>query len=132
MKRVKFSLQAKNSDSQKTKLIEVEALTINKVCNKLRPDNTDISKYFHLKDIKFIDSYPRGPTDIDILVGMDFYYSIVDGKCQKGLEPDMPVAVSTNLGWILCSPIQNNVDHQATVMVATLSVNEITFSLKNF
>ena len=30
MKRVKFSLQAKNSDSQKTTPIEVEALTINK------------------------------------------------------------------------------------------------------
>ena len=132
MKRVKFSLQAKNSDSQKTTPTEVEALTINKVCNKLRPVNIDISKYPHLKNIKFADSYPRGPTEIDILVGMDFYYSIVDGKCQKGLEPDMPVAVSTNLGWILCGPIQNNVDHQATVMLSTVSVNEVTFSLKNF
>ena len=132
MKRVKFSLQAKNSDSQKTTPIEVEALTINKVCNKLRPVNIDISKYPHLKNIKFADSYPRGPTDIEILVGMDFYYSIVDGKCQKRLEPDMPVAVSTNLGWILCGPIQNNVDHQATVMLSTVSVNEVTFSLKNF
>ena len=89
------------------------------MCNKLRPVNIDISKYPHLKDIKFADSYPRGPTEIDILVGIDFYYSIVDGKCQKGLEPDMPVAVSTNLGWILCGPIQNNVDHQATVMLSS-------------
>ena len=132
MERVKFSLQAKNSDSQKTTPIEVEALTINKVCNKLRPVNIDISKYPHLKDIKFADSYPRGLTEIDILVCIDFYYSIVDGKCQKGLEPDMPVAASINLGWILCGPIQNNVDHQATVMLSTVSVNEVTFSLKNF
>ena len=95
MKRVKFSLQAKNSDSQKITPIEVEALTINKLCNKLRPVNIDISKYPHLKDIKFVDSYPRGPTEIDVLVGMDFHPSIVDGKCQKGLVPDMPVAVST-------------------------------------
>ena len=102
------------------------------MCNKLRPVNTDISKYPHLKNIKFADSYPRGPTEIDILVGMDFYYSIVDKKCQKGLGPDMPVAVSTNLGWILCGPIQNNVDHQATVMLSTVSVIEVTFSLKNF
>ena len=132
MKIVKFSLPAKNSDSQKTTPIEVEALTINKVCNKLRLINIDISKYPHLKDIKFADSYPRGSTEIDILVGMDFYCSIVYGKCQKGLEPDMPVAVSTNLGWILCIPIQNNVDHQATVMLSTVSVNEVTFSLKSF
>ena len=89
------------------------------------------SKYPHLKDIKFVDSYPRGLTEIDILVGMDFYYSVVDGKCQKGLEPDMPVAVSTNLAWILCGPIQNNIDHQATGMLSTVSVNEVTFSLKN-
>ena len=63
---------------------------------------------------------------------MDFYYSIVDGKCQKGLEPDMPVAVSTKLGWILCGPIQNNADHPATVMLSTVSINEVTFSLNNF
>ena len=48
--------------------IEVEALTINKVCNKLRPVNIDISKYSHSKDIKFVDSYPRGPTEINILL----------------------------------------------------------------
>ena len=61
MKRVRFSLQAQNSDSQKTVPIEVEALTINKVCNKLRPIDIDISKYPHLKGIRFVDSYPRGP-----------------------------------------------------------------------
>ena len=83
MKIVKFSLQAKNSDSQKTTPLEVEALIINEVCNKLRPVNIDILKYPHLKDIKFADGYPIGPTGIDILVCMDFYYSIVDGKCQK-------------------------------------------------
>ena len=102
------------------------------MCNKLRSADIDISKYPHLKDIKFADSYPRGPTEIDILVGMDFYYSIVDGKCQKGLEPDMVVAASKNLGWILCGPKQNNADHQATVMLSAVSVNEVTFSPKNF
>ena len=132
MKRVKFGLQAKNLDSHKTAPIEVEALTINKVCHKLRPVDIDISKYPHLKDIRLADSYPRGLTEIDILVGMDFYYSIVDGKCQKGLEPDMPVAVSTKLGWILCGPIQNNINHPTTVMLSTVSVNEVTFSLKHF
>ena len=44
----------------------------------------------------------------------------------------MPVSVSTNLGWILCGPIQNNVDHQANVTLSTVSVNEVTFSLKSF
>ena len=132
MKRIKLGLQAKNSDSQKTtSIIKVETLTIHKVCNKLRPVNIDTSKYLHLKDIKSADSYPRSPTEIDILVGTDFYYSIVDGKCHKGLEPDMPVAEITNLGWILCGPIQNNVDHQATVMLSTVSVNEVTFSFRN-
>ena len=43
----------------------------------------------------------------------------------------MPVAVSTNLGWILCGPIQNNVDYQATVMLSIVSVNETTFRLKS-
>ena len=102
------------------------------MCNKLRLINTDISKYPHLKGIKFADSYPKGPTEIDILVGTDFYYSIVDGECQKVLEPDMPVAVSISLGCIFCGPIQNNVDHQATVMLSTVSVNEVTFSLRKF
>ena len=83
MKRVELSVQARNSDSQKTTLIEVKAPKINEVCNKLRPVNIDISKCPHLKDIKFAESYPRGPTEIDILIGMDFTTVLQMGNVRK-------------------------------------------------
>jgi len=73
-----------------------------------------------------------GPTKIEVLVRMDFYFSIIDGNYLKGLEPYMPVSVSTKLGLVPCGTIQNNVHHPATVILFTFSVNEVTFSLKNF
>ena len=58
----------------------MEALTIDKICVNLDLVKVDVSKYDHLKGIKFPDAYQRGPTEIDILVGADHYCSTADGR----------------------------------------------------
>ena len=34
-------------------------------------EKADVSKYVHLRGLKILDTYPRGPAEIDILVGAD-------------------------------------------------------------
>ena len=110
----------------------MKALTIDKVCVKLDPVKVDVSKYDHLRGIKFADTYPRGLAEIDILVRADHYYSIVDGRCIKGNAAYSSTAVGSCLGWILCGPIEKHTGTRTTAMLSTVSLDEVTSSLKQF
>ena len=46
-----------------------------------------------------------GSTDeIDLLIGSDFYWSVVTGKTKTG-KNNKPVAVETKFAWILNGPV---------------------------
>ena len=128
---VKFSLLGSQVEDESAP-IEMEALTIDKVCVNLDPVKVDVSKYDHLRGIKFADTYPRGSAEIDILVGADHYHSIVDGRCIKGNAAHSPTAVGSCLGWILCGPIEKHTGTRTTTMLSTVSLDEVTSSLKQF
>ena len=49
-------------------------------------------------------SSSRDEMPIDILVGLDYYYSILSGRTKRAVAGG-PVALESNLGWILCGPI---------------------------
>ena len=55
-----------------------------------------ITKNIELPD--FVDN-TQG-MEVDLLIGLDFYFSFVTGRIRKGTHG--PVAVETNLGWVLC------------------------------
>ena len=40
--------------------------------------------------------------DVDILIGVDQYWQLTTGKTRRGSEG--PVAVETELGWVLSGP----------------------------
>ena len=107
MHRMKFSLLGSQVEDESAS-IEMEALTIDKVCLSLDPVKVDVSKYDHLRGIKFADTYQRGPAQIRILVGVGHYHSIVDGRCIKGQAAYSPTAVGFCLGWVLCGPIEKH------------------------
>ena len=72
MHRVTISLLRSQVEDESAP-IEMEALTIDKVCVNLDPVKVDVSKYDHLRGTTFADTYPRGPAEIDTLVGADHY-----------------------------------------------------------
>ena len=39
---------------------------------------------------------------IDVLIGSDYYWQLVSGRVVRG--DDGPVALHTNLGWVLTGP----------------------------
>ena len=58
--------------------------------------------YSYLNNSELADTGGRG--DIDLLIGADYYWAIVDRIVKKG-ESDGPVALSSKLGWILSGTI---------------------------
>ena len=54
--------------------------------------------YKHLKHLALADNF-NIMMSIDILVGIDFYYSFTTGIKVRG--SDDPVAIKSSLGWIL-------------------------------
>ena len=60
----------------------------------------------HLQDIWFSDVCRKGEDlEIDVLIGADYLWSFQAGCMVKG-NVDEPVAVETNLGWVLSGPLK--------------------------
>ena len=50
--------------------MEIEALSISKICNPLGPVQVDFHKNSHLQGLTLADSYPRGSVQVDVLIGV--------------------------------------------------------------
>ena len=58
--------------------------------------------YPYLNNLELADT--GGGGDIDLLIGTDFYWTMVDGNVKRD-ESEAPVALSSKFGWILSGPI---------------------------
>ena len=81
----------------------VEALTAPVICRPVDAVDVYPTKWPHLLDIKFPEKFPRNEQEIDVLIGLDFYYSFVSRDVVRG-GPNEPVALRTSLGWVFCGP----------------------------
>ena len=83
--------------------IYIEAICVPTICSPLRNQEVDMAvyknKYEHLKELELADNY-NGGLRIEILVGLDFYYSFMENEIREGLSG--PVALKTIFGWVLC------------------------------
>ena len=62
----------------------------------------------YLQDVKLAEP-PTSIQNVDLLVGLDYYFSFVSGKIIRG-NPGNPVAVESILGWMVCGPTQLFID----------------------
>ena len=58
-------------------------------------------QYEYLQNLTLADSSPDGNKRIDILVGVDYYYSCFGSEIKRG-SGKQPLAISSIFGWILC------------------------------
>ena len=72
MKRVSYSLTS--AQGRFSKPVRMEALAVDKSCTPLVPLEISLENYPHLKSLILADSSPRGPVNIDILIGADFSF----------------------------------------------------------
>ena len=89
------------------------------------PALVDVTKYAHLTDLELADhrnEQSSGP--IDVLIGSNYYWSIVTGELVKG--DSGPVAMNSVFGWLLSGPVSsfnyNSINH--TYVVITDAVDD--------
>ena len=82
----------------------VEALCVPYICSPLKEHfvQETQSQFNHLKDLQLSETKQQNEiTDIDILIELNFYYSLISGQIKRGFPSD-PVAVESAFGWIIC------------------------------
>lgn len=96
-KRVQFRLASLQGDFISN---PIEGVTRQKLVDRLREFDLDLSKLPHLKDLFLPEEIPRGRVGVDILIGIKDYHELVTGPVLAG-EPGQPVAMKTKLGFVL-------------------------------
>ena len=89
------------------KSITIEAFSVNEISTIANQHVEDIKNvYSHLTDIQFSDfSRVDDFLEIDILIGANYMWNFQDGDVKRGGQ-DEPVAIHTELGWVLSGPFQ--------------------------
>ena len=63
--------------------------------------------YPHLLGLNIANSNSKASFDVDLLVGLDFYYNFITGNVKRG-QIGEPIAIESKLGWILNGPLKSN------------------------
>ena len=102
----------------------IEALVVPFICSRLKVPPVDevLDRYDYLQNLNLADS-PTPDHEVEILIGMNFYYSIVTGGFLKG-PPGHPTAVESMLGWMVCGPTQINPAGGRETIIQLISVEE--------
>ena len=78
----------------------IEALCTSFICLSIRNQSINFvqNNYDHFKDLQLIDSGSND--DIELLIGSDFYWSMVTGNVKIGKNGEA-IEVETKFGWLL-------------------------------
>ena len=93
-----------------TDKIFMEALCIPTISARLSNQNSQYvlsQNYPHLQGLSIANSSSKTSFDVDLLVGLDFYYSFITGNVKRG-QIGEPIAIESKLGWILTGPLKSN------------------------
>ena len=119
--------------------IYFEALVTPIICVPLSNQRPKIAKlqYKHLENLYLSDYVSCNEMFIDILIGADYYFSFMTGKCVKGVLPSTPVALESSIGWLLTGPVNGESSYQCssltnTNVVLTAADMNIGETLKRF
>ena len=120
--------------------IDVEVLVVPAICTPLRnqcPKATQ-ERYPHLKDLYLADHVNCAEMPVDVLIGGDSYYSIMSGNIIKSNVPNSPVALESQIGWVLMGPVdtESKPDLQQSSLITThvicTSTVDVDATLKRF
>ena len=81
--------------------VAIEIVVIS-LCSSL-PTPVNLTQFPHLKDLQLADSPDNPPGPINILIGSDFYWTLVGEEIIRGDKG--PIAVNSKLGWLVSGPV---------------------------
>ena len=85
-------------------------------CDAIRFQSITAAKkcYSHLAKLHLADSAgARDDLSVDLLLGSDYYWSLVTGRLQR--EAEGPIAIETRLGWVLSGPVNGITCEQSVI-----------------
>lgn len=92
--------------------VYISAYVVPKICSPITKQvlTKAVSQYEHLRGLQLAD-YENGEEvskdkQVDLLIGNDMYYLLVEGEIIKGEEMNGPVATKTRLGWVVSGPVK--------------------------
>ena len=114
--------------------VYIQAYVVPVICGPLTQQSTELtqSSYEHLRDLPLADRAGGGVLAVSILVGADYYWSLVEGTLVRG-APWEPVALATKLGFVLSGPTMVMCDnvHANTVNLTATHVLKVESSVIN-
>jgi len=112
--------------------IPVQAIILDHIANPLKdPHRVAASHLPHVRNLQL--AHPTSPSsssfNIDILVGADYFWSIVTDNIVRGKGP---TAVSSRLGYLLSGPFNSEPEVISNIVVSVNSVSVESFDLERF
>jgi len=85
--------------------VYIRALTVPHISSRMKSPSVEWMKrnYVYLQNIVF--AKPPENDAVGLLIGLDYYYSMISGKVCRG-PPGQPLGVHSILGWMVCGPTQ--------------------------
>ena len=114
--------------------VYMEALCVPHICSPLKVPVVSWTKsqYKYLHNLE-LATPPTDVNKVEVLVGLDYYFSIVSGKTLRG-PPGSPIAVESLLGWMICGrsmmPSKSNEVITNLMYTEEVDVEEEVFGLK--
>ena len=65
-----------------------------------------VKKYEHMRNLKIAQTSPHEVTNINVLIGLDHYHSLITGETIKGKIYET-IAINLVMGWIICGNYRN-------------------------
>ena len=104
-----FGSQSTKENLEKVK-VQIKALNgsdifiycyVKDICHPITGQNIKLSKekYRHLRHLPLANNMSESQMSIDILIGSDYYWSIIENDTVRG-PPGSPVAVDSKVGYI--------------------------------
>ena len=109
---VQFKIKGVNDED-----ITVTAQTVPAICPppNSRPIEFYKKEYRHLKSLTLADEVidePFRDNQIDIMIGLDYYYSMVYDETVRGMCG--PVATKSQIGWLVAGPVYSKHDENVS------------------
>ncbi|KRY06953.1 hypothetical protein T12_6579, partial [Trichinella patagoniensis] len=117
LRRVSFSLKGITPNSQAK---QINAYCVNRICDTLE-ENPPVT-WEQAKDLNLADDFPRDRCDVDVLIGIDYYYHFLEDDRRRVVD-EWLVALRSTLGWILCGQ-DSRTNYTDTVKVMRIDVGQ--------
>ena len=123
-------MQLKIKARNDTGFVFVETLVIPTICASITNQQPKVvkSQFRHLENLYLSDYSDSQNVPIDMLIGADYYFSFMTGRCIKGVVPNSPVALESCIGWVLIGPTNRKSENFNQYHTALSVANEMTTS----